>query len=73
LVAVAIAAPEVVAVDTTGAGDTHCGVLAAALLRGMPLLEAVRRANVAASLAVARRGPSTAPAASEINRAVAAS
>lgn len=55
------------AVDTTGAGDTHCGVLCAALSRGDPLERAARRANAAASIAVGRRGPATAPVAAEID------
>jgi sugar/nucleoside kinase (ribokinase family) len=49
------------AVDTNGAGDTHCGVLAAELLRGSTLLDAAVRANAAAALSVTRRGPATAP------------
>jgi ribokinase len=43
-------------VDTTGAGDTFCGVLAAGLARGADLSEAVRRANAAASLSVQAAG-----------------
>jgi len=41
----------VVAVDTTGAGDCFVGVLAAAMMRGLTLPAAMRRAAVAASLA----------------------
>jgi sugar/nucleoside kinase (ribokinase family) len=51
----------VTAVDTNGAGDAHGGVLAAALSRGAELLDAVRRANAAAAIAVSRHGPATAP------------
>jgi len=51
-----IPAPAVAAVDTTAAGDTFCGVLAAALARGCDLLEAVRLGSAAASLAVGRPG-----------------
>ena len=40
------------AVDTTGAGDCFNGVLAAGLVRGLPLLDAVRQAVVAAALSV---------------------
>ncbi len=47
---------EVVAVDTTGAGDTFCGVLAAELARGVDLAEAARVAGVAGALAVTRPG-----------------
>lgn len=43
-------------VDTTGAGDTFCGVLAAALAAGDDLPDAVRRANAAASLSVEKPG-----------------
>ncbi|MEV7093801.1 PfkB family carbohydrate kinase [Amycolatopsis sp. NPDC051045] len=58
------------AVDTTGAGDTHCGVLAAELLRGSTLLDAAVRANAAAALSVTRRGPATAPGRDEIDQLV---
>jgi ribokinase len=47
-------------VDTTGAGDTWCGVLAAGLDRGLPLIQAMRRAAAAAALACTR--PGAAPA-----------
>ena len=47
-----IPAPSVVAVDTTGAGDTFNGVLVAGLARGEPLLASVRRAVNAASISV---------------------
>ncbi|WP_406691649.1 PfkB family carbohydrate kinase [Saccharopolyspora sp. ID03-671] len=53
-------------VDTNGAGDTHCGVLAAALLEGADLPEAALRANAAAALSVQRRGPATAPLRAEL-------
>lgn len=43
-------------VDTTGAGDCFCGVLAASLAEGRPLRGALSRANVAASLSVGRAG-----------------
>ena len=46
--------PQVV--DTTGAGDTFCGVLAASLAEGMPLPGAIVRANAAAALSVAANG-----------------
>ncbi|MFC4454072.1 ribokinase [Deinococcus sonorensis] len=42
--------------DTTGAGDTYVGVLAAALHDGKALAEAMRRASVAAALACTRPG-----------------
>jgi len=50
------AAPTVAVVDTTGAGDCFCGVLAAMLARGLDLDAAVSRAVSAASLAVTRVG-----------------
>ncbi|GHE90473.1 ribokinase [Amycolatopsis deserti] len=58
---------RVAAVDTTGAGDTFCGVLAAGLARGLALAEAARLAGVAAALAVTRPGAQDAvPAAAEV-------
>ncbi|MGB5168900.1 MAG: ribokinase [Acidimicrobiia bacterium] len=52
----AIPAPVVSPVDTTGAGDTFCGVLAAGLDRGLSLETSVRRAVVAGSIAVTEIG-----------------
>ena len=46
-----VPALPVAAVDTTGAGDCFVGVLAAAMLRGLTLPAAMRRAAVAGSLA----------------------
>jgi len=43
-------------VDTTGAGDTFCGVLVAALDRGTPLADALRSASAASALACTRPG-----------------
>lgn len=43
-------------VDTTGAGDTFCGAAAAALAEGRSIIQALRFANVAASVAVSRPG-----------------
>ena len=51
-----IPAPDVTAVDSTGAGDVFCGVFAAAETIGTPLLSAARRAVFAASLCVTRPG-----------------
>ena len=53
---VRIPAAEVTAVDTTGAGDTYCGVLAAALARSTELADAARLAGAAGALAVTRPG-----------------
>lgn len=49
-------AHEVDVLDTTGAGDCFCGVLAASLAAGLELSQAIRRANVAAALSVTRLG-----------------
>lgn len=43
-------------IDTVGAGDAWCGVLAAALDRGMPIEAAMRRANAAGALACTKHG-----------------
>jgi ribokinase len=51
-----VSAPLFEAVDTTGAGDTLAGALAAELATGRPLLEAVRFAVYAASLSVTVAG-----------------
>lgn len=47
---------EVEAADTTGAGDTFCGVLAAGLARGLDLPNAAERAGAAAAVSVTGRG-----------------
>ena len=54
-------------VDTTAAGDTFCGYLAASLDAGIAFPDALRRAAVAGSLACLKRGaqPSI-PLASEV-------
>lgn len=52
----AFPAPNVVAVDSTGAGDTFCGVLTACLAADMPLEATIDRAQTAAALAVSRAG-----------------
>ena len=54
--AVHFPAPVVTVVDTTGAGDCFCGVLAAALAQGLDLEVAIARAVAAASRAVTRPG-----------------
>ena len=55
------------AVDTTGAGDTFCGALAAALAEGVPLAGALRRASAAAALACTKMGAqSSVPAKQEV-------
>ena len=55
-VAVEIPAPLVTPIDTTGAGDTFNGTLAAALADGEDLEAAVRRAVAAAALSTTRPG-----------------
>ena len=51
-----VPALQVTPVDTTGAGDTFCGVLAAWLDEGASFRTALARAAVAGSLAVTREG-----------------
>ena len=51
-----VAAPRAEVVDTTGAGDTFCGVLAAELAAGHPLVDSVRSAVLAGSYAVTGLG-----------------
>lgn len=53
---VSMAALRVPVVDTTGAGDTFCGALAAEIARGVSLEDACRYATAAAALAVGLRG-----------------
>ncbi|HJP70706.1 MAG TPA: ribokinase [Candidatus Limnocylindria bacterium] len=48
--------PATAVVDTTGAGDTFCGVLAAWLAAGATLDEAIYAANAAGSLSVGAAG-----------------
>jgi ribokinase len=61
------AANAVKAVDTTGAGDTFVGVLAASLAQGLPADEALRRGQAAAAIAVTRHGAQSAmPSADEV-------
>lgn len=51
-----IPAPQVLAEDTSGAGDAFVGGLAVFLAEGHSLREAARRANVVAALSVTRPG-----------------
>lgn len=65
---VLLPAPEVTAVDTTGAGDTFVGTLAVALGEGRSVPEALAWASSAAALCVQRAGASTSmPFRSEID------
>jgi len=60
-------------VDTTGAGDCFCGVLAARLSEGAPLREAMTWANAAAALSTQRSGAVPAmPSRAEIEAALSA-
>jgi ribokinase len=54
------AAPGLVPVDTTGAGDSFAGCFACAIAEGMDLVAALRFANAGAGLSTTRIG--TAPA-----------
>ena len=57
-------------IDTTGAGDTFCGVLAASLVQGLDMVGALKRAGLAASLACTKAGAQAAqPTRSEIDQA----
>ncbi|OOG14191.1 PfkB family carbohydrate kinase [Pseudomonas sp. C9] len=58
---------KVAAIDSNGAGDAHAGVFVAGLAQGLSALEAARRANAAAALAVTRWGPATSPMADEVD------
>ena len=51
-----IAAHHVEVLDTTGAGDAFCGVLAASLAAGLDLRQAAIRANAAGALATTTAG-----------------
>ncbi|MFF7445020.1 MULTISPECIES: ribokinase [unclassified Streptomyces] len=53
-----VPAPQVTAVDSTGAGDTFVGTLAVALGEGRPMREALQWAARAAALSVQRAGAS---------------
>ena len=63
--AIEVPAPTIAPVDTTGAGDSFCGALAAALASGKSILEATARAVHAGAIAAPRPGaqPSLPPAA----------
>ncbi|MEU0941899.1 ribokinase [Streptomyces canus] len=54
----AVPAPRVTAVDSTGAGDTYVGALAVALGEERPIREAMTWAAAAAALSVQREGAS---------------
>jgi sugar/nucleoside kinase (ribokinase family) len=58
---------QVTASDTSGAGDAHTGVFIAAVAAGLPVLEAVRRANAAGAISVTRPGPAAGPDRAELD------
>jgi ribokinase len=51
-----VAAPQVIAIDTVGAGDVFCGVLIAAKAIGRVWKDALAAATEAASISVTRKG-----------------
>ncbi len=63
-----VPAPAVAVTDSTGAGDTHTGVLIAAFAREIDPSSAIRRANAAAAISVTRPGSATAPNRAELDR-----
>lgn len=59
---------KVEVVDTTGAGDTFCGALAAAIVRGDNLEDAIRFANKAAAFSITKLGAQSGmPTSEEMN------
>jgi ribokinase len=70
--AVAVAAFPARAVDTVAAGDAFCGVLAAALAQGLPLMAAVTRALAGGAHAVTVAGALPAlPTAADVDAVIA--
>jgi sugar/nucleoside kinase (ribokinase family) len=61
------------AIDSTGAGDAHVAALLARLHLGDDISRAAEIANIAASIAVTRRGPATGPTQAELQQALLAS
>ncbi|WP_404476213.1 ribokinase [Novosphingobium sp. BL-52-GroH] len=67
------AIPAEAVVDTSGAGDCFCGVVAACVDQGIGPEQALRLANAAASLSVGRRGAAPSmPVRAEVDALVAA-
>lgn len=54
-----VSAQKVAVVDTTGAGDTFNGILAACLAKQLPLKQAIEYAGLGASLSVTKLGAQT--------------
>jgi ribokinase len=70
---VRVAAPAVAALDSTGAGDTFVGYLAAGLLAGYDLERAMGRASIAAAISVTRAGAmASVPSKDEVDALLAA-
>ncbi|MDR1237246.1 MAG: ribokinase [Propionibacteriaceae bacterium] len=68
----AVDAPRVTAVDTTGAGDTFAGYLVAGLAAGDPIPDVLARAVAAGAIAVTKPGAINAvPLAAEVDRMLA--
>ncbi|HEU5000303.1 MAG TPA: ribokinase [Lapillicoccus sp.] len=66
---VGVTAPRVTATDTVAAGDTFCGVFAAAVAAGLDERVSLERACAAASLAVQRSGAqASVPTVDEVDR-----
>jgi len=66
---IAAAAPGITPVDTTGAGDTFVGILAAMIAEGMPLPEALARACRGAALSCLALGAQSGmPTRAELDR-----
>ncbi|MGZ7459223.1 PfkB family carbohydrate kinase [Pseudomonas sp. Ma2-10] len=61
---------KVEALDSNGAGDAHAGVFVAGLAQGLVPIDAARRANAAAALAVTRWGPATSPGTAEVDELI---
>ena len=66
---IAIPTPKVEAIDTNGAGDAHSGVLAAALVQGIPMERALLLANCAGALSTTAVGPASCPTRDQIEAA----
>ena len=58
---VPVPAPQVTALDSSGAGDAFCGALAVAIQRGEPLVQAVEFATAFASWSVTQPGAQVPP------------
>ncbi len=56
----AVKSYKVKAIDTTAAGDTYCGYLAAGLAQGKEVVQAIQYASAAAALATTKKGAAAA-------------